>query len=78
MERVEISVPSMQHERYLIDLGAALTGLSGVMAADFDLDRRMVSVTYEPALIQPKAIRTTVEGAGYPVEAMKPGDSFPT
>ncbi len=50
------------------DLGNALTGISGVASITVDIPSHTVSVEYDPALVSPTKVKSSIEGAGYPID----------
>lgn len=66
METLLITVPSLNSANRVVDLGAALLGLSGVEHVDMDDTKHTVSVVYDPAFADRETISQIIIGAGYP------------
>lgn len=67
MERLEFKLADVTHAGYA-DLAAALTGVSGVAAVDYDVESASVRVEYDSAFVGEAMLRSSMKGAGYPTE----------
>ena len=69
METVRFDVPTVHCNSCKLNIEESLEEVSGVAGSSVDLEGRTVSVTYDPATVQPAAISAAIEEAGYPVGA---------
>ncbi|HET9014466.1 MAG TPA: hypothetical protein VFN57_02645 [Thermomicrobiaceae bacterium] len=65
--RVDFRIPSLDEERDVVDLGAALIGVTGVRGVTADTDRHVLSVEFEPAFVDAAYLAEVVTKTGYPV-----------
>ncbi len=67
METLTISVPTVHCTSCQLNIQESLEELAGVATSDVDLDAKQVTVTFDPAAVEPGAITAAIEDAGYPV-----------
>ena len=67
METLNVSVPSVHCTSCKLNIEESLDELVGVATSDVDVDAKQVTVTYDAATVDPKAITAAIEDAGYPV-----------
>ncbi len=68
METLSISVPTVHCTSCQLNIQESLEELAGVATSDVDLDAKQVTVTFDPAAVDPGTIKAAIEDAGYPVE----------
>ncbi len=68
METLSISVPTVHCTSCKLNIQESLEELAGVATSDVDVDAKQVTVTFDPAEVEPVAITAAIEDAGYPVE----------
>lgn len=71
MTTTELAVPTVHCQSCKLNIEESLDELAGVTRAEVDLDAKRVSVDYDPDRLDPAAVATAIEAAGYPTE---PGD----
>jgi copper chaperone len=64
MEKQIFTVNGMKCEHCKASVEGALKGLNGVADAQVDLGAKKVTVEYDPAKVQPQAMKDAVEGLG--------------
>ncbi len=67
METTTISVPSLDRERYALDLANALIPLKGVGQVSIDLAAHTVAIEYDSDFVGVEMLRDTVCHSGYPL-----------
>jgi len=67
MEKIQFNVPDLWADHHTLKVRDVLTQLAGVQDVIASSAFRMVSMTYDPAVLSPGAIMATLEEAGYPV-----------
>lgn len=68
MQQVTLKAPDISCDHCIKSIEKAVTGLPGVRFVGGDPESQMVSVEYDPALVQLTAIENAMEEEGYPVE----------
>lgn len=68
MEKVIVDVPSMYADHHVLVVRDLLTGLDGVVDVYASSAFKQVMVQYDPAAIQPEAIASALDKAGYTQE----------
>ena len=69
MERIELKVDGMTCGGCVTSVQNALNQRNGVSSATADLDSGVVTVEFDPALIQQALIKTAITEAGFDVAA---------
>lgn len=67
METINVNVPTVHCNSCKLNIEESLDELHGVAGSDVRLDAKQVTVTYDPDAVDPSAITTAIEDAGYPV-----------
>jgi Cu2+-exporting ATPase len=67
VETIQLDVPTVHCRSCQLNIDEALEELPGVAGSQVDLDAKRVTVTFDPATVEPHAIRAAVEDAGYPI-----------
>lgn len=68
METLTLVCSSLRDGSSVSDIGATITGISGVVGVTVDVATKTVSVAYDPGFVHPSLIENSLVGAGYPVE----------
>jgi copper chaperone len=63
-----LTVEGMSCQHCVHAVKGAVGGLKGVDAVDVSLEKKLVTVGYDPALVGLPAIRTAIEDQGYTVK----------
>lgn len=69
MEQVELRVEGMTCGGCVKSIQNALTGRDGVNSANADLDSGIVTIEFDPAVIQKPALSAAIQDAGFDVAA---------
>ena len=69
MERIELRVEGMTCGGCVNSIQNALTGRDGVASASADLDSGIVTIEFDPAVIEQPALQAAIEDAGFDVAA---------
>jgi mercuric ion binding protein len=69
MDTITLSVPTVHCRSCKLNIEESLEEVAGVSSSDVDVDAKQVTVTFDGAAVEPAAIRSAIETAGYPVEA---------
>ena len=67
METLDISVPTVHCRSCKLTIEEALEELDGISTSDVDVDAKRVTISYDPGAVEPAAISSAIEQAGYPV-----------
>ena len=67
MEKIEIKVDGMTCGGCVTSIQNALGSHAGVSSSKADLDSKIVSVEFDPGMIQAGAIEAAIEDAGFDV-----------
>lgn len=67
MQQLSLKVEGMTCMGCVNSVKRLLSALDGVAQADVDLSQGLVQVSYDPARVQPEAIKLAIETGGYRV-----------
>jgi hypothetical protein len=65
---IDVSIPSLQSRAQAEDLENALVGMSDVDDVRADVEKHLLVVTYDPALLDPAYLKRAIGQTGYPVD----------
>ncbi len=68
MTQISLEAPDISCEHCIKSIEKAVTKLPGVRFLAGDADDKLVTVEYDPALVDIKAIEGAMEEEGYPVK----------
>ena len=69
MEQVQLKVEGMTCGGCVKSIQNALSGRAGVARAEADLDAKLVTIDFDPAVIQRDGLVEAIEDAGFDVAA---------
>jgi copper chaperone CopZ len=67
MEKLQLSIPDMWADHHVLKVRIILGEMDGVQDVVASSAFRMVSLSYDPAVTNPEAIKAALEFAGYPI-----------
>lgn len=68
-ERMDVQIPGLSEEREADDLEAALTGVKGISRMVVDTATQVISIDFEPDLIDRSYIERIINKTGYRIAA---------
>ena len=69
MESITVSVPTVHCRSCKLNIEESLDELDGVESSEVDLDAKQVTVTFDPNQTEQETLISTIEQAGYEVNA---------
>lgn len=66
-ETIQLSVEGMSCQHCVKAVKAAVSALPGVDSVEVSLERKLATVSYDPAKVGRPAMKAAIEGAGYTV-----------
>jgi Cu2+-exporting ATPase len=69
LESITISVPTVHCGSCKLNIEESLEELAGVESSEVDLDAKQVTVTFDPSQTEQETLISTIEQAGYEVNA---------
>lgn len=69
MESITVSVPTVHCRSCKLNIEESLDELAGVESSEVDLDAKQVTVTFDPNQTEQETLISTIEQAGYEVNA---------
>ena len=67
MATIEFDAPTVHCQSCKLNIEDSLADLAGVGTVDVDIEGKRICVDFDAAIIDPVAISTAIQGAGYPV-----------
>ncbi|MGH2767407.1 MAG: heavy-metal-associated domain-containing protein [Actinomycetota bacterium] len=65
--RTRFDVPEITCNHCKASIEGALAPVTGISLAEVDVEKKVVTVNYEPSVLEPGSIVAVIEGQGYDV-----------